>query len=233
MEFGGSWSSFFMYLQYSTVAQICCTCAVVNKNIRRKTGTRRDTHHGHKECQGTYHGHLKAAHWGAKKKRLLLRSNIVSHGHLNLWANIQAERSNLGSAQKYLGSAQKYSLWIYIFFLSRMSWLHRWERVAARAFWPEFNSRHIYVCFFFPRMTLVTTKSLVYDAAICSKQVSGRAESLDMCHYQWLQTLWHFRSPPRKAKLSSRAWSCCCPRQLAIVRSVLHSEMRALFFAQA
>jgi len=78
MEFGGSWSSFFMYLQYSTVAQICCTCAVVNKNIRRKTGTRRDTHHGHKECQGTYHGHLKAAHWGAKNTRLLLRSKHIA-----------------------------------------------------------------------------------------------------------------------------------------------------------
>ena len=44
----GSWSSFFMYLQYCIVVQICCTCAV-NKNTRRTTGTRRDTHHGHKK----------------------------------------------------------------------------------------------------------------------------------------------------------------------------------------
>ena len=44
----GSWSSFFMHLQYCTVVLICCTCAV-NKNTRRATGTRRDTQHGHKK----------------------------------------------------------------------------------------------------------------------------------------------------------------------------------------
>jgi hypothetical protein len=46
-----SWSSFFMYLQYCTVVKTCCTCAE-NKNTRRTTGTRRDTHHGHEK--GTY-----------------------------------------------------------------------------------------------------------------------------------------------------------------------------------
>ena len=48
MEFGGSWSSFFMYLQYCIVVQIFCTCAV-NKNTRRTTGTRRNMHHGHRK----------------------------------------------------------------------------------------------------------------------------------------------------------------------------------------
>ena len=44
---GGSWSSFFMYLarQYCTVVQLYM-CS--KKKTRRTTGTRRDTHHGHK-----------------------------------------------------------------------------------------------------------------------------------------------------------------------------------------
>ena len=74
----GSWSSFFMYLQYCTVVQICCTCAV-NKNTRRTTGTRRDEG---TRTTGTRraltHGHLKAAHWGAKNTRLLLRSKHIA-----------------------------------------------------------------------------------------------------------------------------------------------------------
>ena len=55
----GSWSSFFMYLQYCTVVQICCTCAVKKtqggprvQEGTRTTGTRR----------APTHGHLKAAH---------------------------------------------------------------------------------------------------------------------------------------------------------------------------
>ena len=54
------WSSVFMYLQYYSTAQFCCTCAV-NKNTRRTTGTRRDTHHGNYK-NALIHGHLKAAH---------------------------------------------------------------------------------------------------------------------------------------------------------------------------
>ena len=45
----GSYPPFFRtVLQYRTVVHICCTCAV-KKNTRRTTGTRRDTHHGHKK----------------------------------------------------------------------------------------------------------------------------------------------------------------------------------------
>ena len=63
---------------YSTVLQICCTCAV-NKNTWRTTGTRRDEG---TRTTGTWralaHGHLKTAHWGSKSKRLLLRSKHIA-----------------------------------------------------------------------------------------------------------------------------------------------------------
>ena len=69
----GSCPPFFRtVLQYCTVVQICCTCAV-NKNTRRTTGTKRDTHHRHKK--GT---HPKAAHWGAKNMHLLLHSKHIA-----------------------------------------------------------------------------------------------------------------------------------------------------------
>ena len=52
MEFGGSLVVVVFLCTYrrtySTTVQFCCTCAV-NKNTRRTTGTRRDTHHGHKK----------------------------------------------------------------------------------------------------------------------------------------------------------------------------------------
>ena len=72
----GSWSSFFMYLQYCIVVQICCTCAV-NKNTRRTTGTRR----------APIHGHLKAAHWCAKNAANTLLRSRASRGHLNLFSS--------------------------------------------------------------------------------------------------------------------------------------------------
>jgi len=77
MEFRGSWSSFFMYLQYFTVVQLymCSSKQKIQGGPRaqegtRTTGTRRALIHGHLN--------LKAAHWGDKDTRLLFRSKHIA-----------------------------------------------------------------------------------------------------------------------------------------------------------
>jgi hypothetical protein len=73
-------------LQYSTV-QFCCTCAA-NKNTRRTTGTRRDTHHGHytgNSSTGTSRPRTEVLRTRtySSAANTLLRSR-ASRGHLNL-----------------------------------------------------------------------------------------------------------------------------------------------------
>jgi len=92
MEFGGSWSSFLC--TYSTVAQICCTCAVKKKHTqggpRAQEGMK-----GHAPRAQEGHSSTGISRPRTKVRRTrayfsaantLLRSR-ASRGHLNLFVS--------------------------------------------------------------------------------------------------------------------------------------------------
>jgi len=110
---------------------------------------------------------------------------------------------------------------------------HSWKRVTTSTFYPEFEFRK--TLFFLHGMTSVTKTTMMPLIYLLQADLRPgcRAERLGMCHYQWLQNLWHSRSP-RKARLNSSCMILLLPK--AISYSSLSSSFRnarLIFFAQA
>ena len=78
-------------VQYSTV-QFCCTCAV-NKNTRRTTGTRRDTHHGHKK------GTQPRASQGRALELELIQTQMAQKPMLRAEVGMRVRCANKASAE--------------------------------------------------------------------------------------------------------------------------------------